>query len=88
MDWLSIICWAFLGFCGGIILVAVLTTFSERRKYRRQVSERLESVLMQEPQRVKWTCRRCNSRHYGLLPMGPVCRDCWLALDAYLSEVA
>ena len=58
------------------------------RSDRKANRQRLATALMQEPQRVKWTCRRCKVRHYGLLPMGPVCRDCWQALDAYLQEVA
>ena len=71
-----------------LMLSALIHRWQRLRRERREIAQRLASALMQEPQRVKWTCRRCKMCHYGLLPMGPVCRECWQALDAYLQEVA
>lgn len=82
-------------FAGFIGVVSMLVRWRARWRFEQQVQQRyaeqvqpLHSSLADEPQPVKWTCRRCKHRHFGLRPMGPVCRDCWHALDAYLQEVA
>lgn len=75
---------------GGLVgMVRNLVQLVRVLRFRREMHARLESALMQEPQRVRYTCRACKKRREALfLPKGPICRDCWQALDAYLSEVA
>lgn len=72
-----------------LMLSALIHRWQRLRRERREISERLASALMQEPQRVRYTCRHCKKRREALyLPKGSVCRECWQALDAYLQEVA
>lgn len=90
MDWLLVLLLPISGavsLAGLLGVLAALIRWQAARRYRLHVNRRLYRYVRRRKAR-HWTCRKCGLRGHGPAPMGPVCQDCWLALDEYMSEVA
>lgn len=75
-----------------IVLASILYYMSRlvlrwqaRSGWKRDVARRFNRHVKR---RGYWMCIACKHKHFGTVPHGPVCMNCWHALDAYLQEVA